>query len=442
MSLLISIGVLIIGVGVGVALAILYRRNSLRDVSEDSQKQHQSTLDQVSTIIESGLADAKKVATQKEKERKQRSILEEKELDDFAAELDNRESVLDDREKDHEELNKEVEDRGEEYDELKQKRKELDKTLRNGREIRLEKMEEVAGTSRTELIENNTAELISKAELQSKILIRTTEEQANESASREANRLLAAVIDRYSGVSHLERVQNTHNLTDERIFTALSKEESEARETFEKETGCELVCDEEKQNVTVRSDDPLAREMGRRVLKHIVTRLTASPDRIRAFCRQTRNEIDREVQNAARQTLKEQQVGKVHPDILNLIGRLKFRLSYSQNQLKHATEVSSLTGLLAAELGLDTKQAKRGGLLHDIGKAMTHDNEGSHAVLGAQVARRCEEDEIISNAIGSHHNDEPANSPLAHLVAAADAISGARPGARRENVTSYISRMQ
>jgi len=123
------------------------------------------------------------------------------------------------------------------------------------------------------------------------------------------------------------------------------------------------------------------------------------------------------------------------------VGRLKFRLSYSQNQLKHAIEVGYLAGMIAQELGLNVLQARRGGLLHDIGKAMTHDHEGSHAVLGAEVARRCGEEEIIANAIGSHHNDEPMETPIAHIVTAADAISGARPGARRETVTLYLDRI-
>ena len=119
----------------------------------------------------------------------------------------------------------------------------------------------------------------------------------------------------------------------------------------------------------------------------------------------------------------------IHPEIVSLVGRLKFRLSYSQNQLLHAVEVARLSGLLAKEMGLNVKDAMRGGLLHDIGKAMTHDHEGSHAVLGAEVARRCGEAEVIANAIGSHHNDEPMNSPIAYIVTAADALSGARPGA-------------
>ena len=133
---------------------------------------------------------------------------------------------------------------------------------------------------------------------------------------------------------------------------------------------------------------------------------------------------------------------KVHPDIVSLIGRLKFRLSYSQNQLLHAVEVARLAGVLAEELGLNVKHAMRGGLLHDIGKAMTHDHEGSHAVLGAEVARRCGEMEVIANAIGAHHNDEPMNTPIAYVVTAADALSGARPGARRETASLYLARMQ
>jgi ribonuclease Y len=192
----------------------------------------------------------------------------------------------------------------------------------------------------------------------------------------------------------------------------------------------------------VRGDDPLARELARRVLRQLAALKDCDPDKIRAAARTLKMEVDREVQAAGRRAARVLEVGRLHPDILHLVGRLKYRLSYSQNQWRHSIEVGYLAGMMAEELGLDVAQARRGGLLHDIGKAMTHDHEGSHAVLGAEVARRCGEEEIVANAIGAHHNDEPPKSAIAHIVTAADAMSGARPGARRESVTQYLNRIQ
>ncbi|MEE8408229.1 MAG: HDIG domain-containing metalloprotein, partial [Myxococcota bacterium] len=215
-----------------------------------------------------------------------------------------------------------------------------------------------------------------------------------------------------------------------------------AHTAFSEEIGCDLACDVDAGTATVRGDDPLAREVARRVLRQIVNRSIHAPDRIRSIAKQVKGEVDREVQNAGRKAIRMLGIQRVHPDIMHLVGRLKYRLSYSQNQLKHAIEVAYISGMIANELGLDAGQARRGGLLHDIGKAMTHDHEGSHAVLGAEVARQCGEEEIIANAIGAHHYDERPLGPIAYIVAAADAISGARPGARRESVTNYVRRIQ
>ena len=199
---------------------------------------------------------------------------------------------------------------------------------------------------------------------------------------------------------------------------------------------------EKKNTLLVQGDNPLAREVARRVIRQLANRSITAPNKVRAISSRTREEVEREVQNAGRKATRIFGMKNVHPEVLELVGRLKFRLSYSQNQLKHAIEVAYLSGLMAEELGLNIAHAQRGGLLHDIGKALTHEREGSHAVLGAEVARRCGEDEVIANAIGSHHHDEPMETPIATIVTAADALSGARPGARRETATLFLERVQ
>ncbi|MBI5510343.1 MAG: DUF3552 domain-containing protein [Deltaproteobacteria bacterium] len=306
----------------------------------------------------------------------------------------------------------------------------------------LAKLESLGGAPRAEVIQHLVLDAREKAALQAQILIRDREAQANKEAVKEGTRVMGIIVDRYDGIGHLERIQNIIEIADPKTLAALAEAEGEAHTIFRQETGCELVCDVAAATVTVRGDDPLAREVARRALRQLVNRAAATPDKIRGIAAQVKEEVDREVQNAGRKAARQLGLQEVHPEILHLVGRLKFRLSYSQNQLKHAIEVAYLAGMLAEELGIDVGLARRGGLLHDIGKAMTHDHEGSHALLGAEVARRCGEVEAVANAIGSHHNDEPMHGPVSYVVTAADALSGARPGARRESVTSYISRIE
>ncbi len=153
-------------------------------------------------------------------------------------------------------------------------------------------------------------------------------------------------------------------------------------------------------------------------------------------------ELDREVMELGKRAFKELEIPRSHPDIVKLVGKLNYRTSYTQNQWKHAVEAAFLCGMMAAELGLDVKLARRAALMHDIGKALTHEIDGSHAVIGADLARKLGEDEVVSNAIGAHHTDEPFNSAYAYLVAAADAMSGARPGARRQQDDNYAERLE
>jgi ribonuclease Y len=296
-----------------------------------------------------------------------------------------------------------------------------------------------SGFSRASALEHLREQHISQQTLLLQQHIHTHNAETAESAPSHASRILGLIGDRYSGVGHQERIQNTFPHTEAPCIAPLLNQDS-ATAAFLQHTGAEAVPDANAQVVSVRGDDPLAREIGRRLIRHALQKNipldAANIQRITPYITQ---EIHKEVAQAGHKAVQLLQLTPVHEDILHLVGRLKFRLSYSQNQWKHAIEVAYLAGMMAEELKLDIQLARRGGLLHDIGKAMTHDHEGSHAVLGAQVARRCKEDERVANAIGSHHNDEPPTHALAHIVTAADAMSGARPGARRDTSAQYLT---
>jgi ribonucrease Y len=367
---------------------------------------------------------------------------EEQDLVDCEAELTEREAVATTREHDMSEV--EAEAKAAEAAALKVKEEALLTDAERDELIAKvqAKLEEVSGLSREDAVCQLVLERTEKATLAMQILARDREEIANKEAPESASRLMGTIVDRYDGIGHLERIQNTIEIPDEKALAALADTTGPTYAAFTQAINCELLCDVGQKTATVRGDDPLAREVARRALRQLANRAFVAADKIRAIADQVKDEVEHEVQNAGRKAARQLNLRDIHPEILHLVGRLKFRLSYSQNQLKHSIEVATIAGMLAEELGVDPQLARRSGLLHDIGKAMTHDHEGSHALLGAQVARKCGEREDVANAIGSHHNDEPMSSPLAFVVTAADALSGARPGARRESVTQYVSRIE
>src|SRR5258706_11170584 len=198
---------------------------------------------------------------------------------------------------------------------------------------------------------------------------------------------------------------------------------------------------DDKTSVRLEGQDSFGREIARRAISRFGKNGVKGGD-VKKATLVIKEELEREVFDLGKRAFKELEIPRAHPDIVKLVGRLNWRTSYTQNQWKHAIEAAFLCGMMASELGLDVKLARRAALMHDIGKALTHAIDGSHAVIGADYARRLGEAEIVANAIGAHHADEPCNSVYASLVAAADAMSGARPGARREQTDNYVQRLE
>ena len=211
---------------------------------------------------------------------------------------------------------------------------------------------------------------------------------------------------------------------------------------FELETGVDLIIDDTPDIVTISSFDPLRREIAKQSLERLIADGRIHPGRIEEVVGKVREEMEEHVRKLGEETCLELGFTDVNPELFYYIGKLNYRTSYTQNVLLHTKEVAHLAGMMASELGLDEKAAKRGGLMHDIGKAISHEVGGSHSKIGAELAKRYGEPDVVINAILYHHNDEPARYPEAVLVAAADALSAARPGARREALQSYINRLE
>ncbi len=306
-----------------------------------------------------------------------------------------------------------------------------------------EALERVSGLTRDEAKRQLLSNLKAGTRYEAAAMIKQIRDEAQQSAESEATKILSLTIERMASEFSAERTVSQFKLPEgSELRGRIIGHEGKNIRAFESATGIQLVLDEENNTVSMSGYNPVKREIARRVLETLVKDGNIRPRRIDELCRRNQRRLDEEMRKAGQETVKELGLKGVHQEIVKLLGRLKFRSSYGQNVLQHSKEVAWLTGMLAAELGLDQKLARRAGLLHDIGKAIDYEREGTHPEIGAEIGKKCGEHEVVVNAIASHHEDCEMTSPISVLVAAADAISGARPGARRQTLAQYIKRIE
>lgn len=304
-------------------------------------------------------------------------------------------------------------------------------------------LERASGMTRDEARRQLLARLRAEARYEAAAMVREIKDEAQRNAETEAVKIIALAVERAASDFSAERTVAQFPLPEGgQIKGRIIGHEGKNIRAFEKATGIQLLIDEEASTVTLSGFNPVRREVARRALESMVRDGNIHPRRIEELVRRNRRRLEEEMKRAGEQTLKELGIRDVHPEMVLLLGRLLYRTSYGQNVLMHSKEVAVLTGMMAAELRLDEKTARRAGLFHDIGKAIDYEREGTHPEIGADVARKCGEPEIVINAIASHHEDCEVISPISVLVSAADALSGARPGARRKSVAEYIRRIE
>ncbi|MBI5500157.1 MAG: ribonuclease Y [Deltaproteobacteria bacterium] len=304
------------------------------------------------------------------------------------------------------------------------------------------KLEQVAALTADEAKKQVIEKITDEARRSAAREVKRLEDEAKEESEKSARRIIGIAIQRYAGEHVAERAVTTVHLPNDEMKGRIIGREGRNIRAIEAATGTELVVDDTPETVVVSGFDPVRREIARLALERLIADGRIHPTRIEEVVAKAQEEVDKAIKDAGERAVLELGIGRIHPDLVRILGQLKYRYSYAQNVLQHSIEAGFIAGLMASELGLPVKPARRAGLLHDIGKAVSHEVEGSHAVVGAQMAKKCGEDPMIINAIGSHHEDEQPESVLAHLVAAADAVSGARPGARRETLERYVKRLE
>jgi ribonuclease Y len=375
-------------------------------------------------------------AREKEVSETERKINSEKDsIDKLKNELVNKDKHL-------EQLKNELNCKVTEFSEKKSEVDKLEIEVNKLIEEQKSRLQQISGLSEEEAKKILFDSLLNQVKLESAQKLQEVREQTKLESNKISKNIVIQAIQR-SAVDHsVETTVSVLQIQSDELKGRIIGKEGRNIRSFEAATGVDIIVDDTPEAIIISGFDPFRREIARIAMERLIADGRIHPARIEEVVQKVEKELNEEIIRVGEQTIMDMGMQGVHRDIITLIGRMKYRSSYGQNVLNHSIEVGHIAGIMAAELGLDAHIAKRAGLLHDIGKTVDRSIEGAHAILGYEIAKRCKEHPVVCNAIGSHHDEIPMEHPIAVLVQAADAISGARPGARRESVEAYSKRLE
>ncbi len=429
----------VVSLAVGFGIGISYRKKvAEREIG--SAEAEATRL--INEAIRSGESRKKEMLLEARDEIHRSRTEYEKEVKERRAELTKTERRLEQKEATLDKRSETFEKKEEELANKMQKAAEIQAEAEAAKTAQIKALEVISGLTQEQAKKHLLESVEEEVRHETALKIKEIEQQLKEEADEKAQEILSIAIQRCAADHSAEATVSVVALPNDEMKGRIIGREGRNIRTLETITGVDLIIDDTPEAITVSSFDPVRREIARLALEKLIVDGRIHPTRIEDMVEKARKEVDRTIREEGERACYETGVHNLNPELIKILGRQKYRTSYGQNVLNHSMEVAHIAGLMASELGIDAALAKRAGLLHDLGKAIDHEVEGSHVQLGADLARKYKENPVVVNAIEAHHGDVEPKTVIAVLVQAADAVSAARPGARRENVENYIRRLQ